>query len=217
MNKADGGASAGEDAGVNPSKAGSTDVNAAASGLSSVPRYVDAFEFVRLGRTLQGTMPVVDCERLISDQPEQDAAEQVQWSAAAGRGPLGESLIRLHVRALLTLRCQRCLGPLPALLESEVALQVVETEAELDDPDSFDPAELDDIDAEADFEKVLGSRKFDLHEQVEDELILCVPYVPKHDVCPAANDATSLPVEGGKRPSPFASLAGLKSEPDEGK
>ena len=35
-------------------------------------------------------------------------------------------------------------------------------------------------------EKVVGAHHFDLLAQIEDELILSVPYVPKHDVCPRA-------------------------------
>lgn len=61
-------------------------------------------------------------------------------------------------------------------------------------------------------EKVVGSHHFDLLAQIEDELILSVPYVPKHDVCPGAqakdSEASQEPVV--KRPSPFAVLEQLK-------
>jgi uncharacterized protein len=93
----------------------------------------------------------------------------------------------------------------------------VRSESELDDPDSFDFAELEDIEAGVSFDKVLGTSKFDLLEQVEDELVLCVPFVPKHDVCPAIPGGIEIGLgEGGdepeKRPSPFAALASLKSK-----
>ncbi|WP_246013406.1 YceD family protein [Pigmentiphaga humi] len=172
-------------------------------------RYIDAFEFVRVGKSLEGSVPLARFVRLLDGLPEQDPAAMVRWAAQADRGPLGEELIRLDVATALTLRCQRCLGPLAMPIESGVVLQLVQTEAELDNPDTFDMSELAAEQAGEDYEKVLGSRKFDLQEQVEDELILSVPYVPRHERCPGGES------EGGdgqeRKPSPFAALAQLKS------
>jgi len=179
------------------------------SSESGAVRHIDAFEFVRLGRSLEGSVPLARFVRLLDGLPDQDASAMVRWSAQADRGPLGEPLIRLAVETGLTVQCQRCLGPLAVPIESEVALQLVETEAELDDPDTFDESDLEELDSGRDFEKVLGSRRFDLFEQVEDELILSVPYVPRHDVCPESGDGPSGDVSE-KKPSPFAVLAGLK-------
>jgi len=182
-------------------------------------RYIDAFEFVRLGKSTRGSAPITWFERLVEDMPEQQAGAMVEWSAQADEGPLGEPLIVLGVDTVLTVQCERCLGPMPVHLSSEVPLQLVETEAELDDPDSFDVSELDAFEAGEAFDKVLGTRKFDLFEQVEDELILCVPYVPKHDVCPEGALPPGLGAEDGdgdeeREPSPFAALAKLKGKPD---
>lgn len=186
----------------------------------AVGRYVDAFEFVRLAKAQQGIAPLAWFERVIEDMPEQDPEAMVRWSATADRGPADEPLIRLDVHAVVTVQCERCLGPMAVALDSEIALQLVHTEAELDDPDSFDFSELEDIEAGVSFDKVLGTSKFDLLEQVEDELVLCVPFVPKHDVCPAIpggveigqGDNTESQAE--KQPSPFAVLANLKSRTD---
>jgi len=58
---------------------------------------------------------------------------------------------------------------------------------------------------------VLGSHRFDVLSQVEDELILSIPYVPKHVVCPGAPAKTEAGDAGpDKRPSPFAVLEKLK-------
>lgn len=181
-------------------------------------RYIDAFEFVRLGKSTQGTAPVVWFERLIEDMPEQTPGAEVSWTAQAGKGPKGEALIVLGVETVLTVQCERCLGPMDVHLASQVPLQLVETEAELDDPDSFDVSELDAFEAGEAFDKVLGGRKFDLFEQVEDELILNVPYVPKHETCPEGAEVPRLmaefAAEDEPEPSPFAALAKLKGKSD---
>ena len=186
----------------------------------AVGRYIDAFEFVRLGKAQEGTAPLAWFERVIEDMPEQDPEAMVRWSATADRGPADEPLIRLDVHAVVTVQCERCLGAMSIALDSEIALQLVHSESELDDPDSFDFAELEDIEAGVSFDKVLGASKFDLLEQVEDELVLCVPFVPKHDVCAAIPGEIEIGLgeDGGdeleKRPSPFAVLANLKSKTD---
>ena len=202
-----------------PSNAGDAPTPEQLAAAAAPGRYIDAFEFVRLGKPAQGSVPITWFDRLVEDMPEQEPGAMVSWSAHADKGPLGEPLIVLGVDTVLTVQCERCLGPMPVHLASEVPLQLVETEAELDDPDSFDVSELDAFEAGEAFDKVLGTRKFDLFEQVEDELILCVPYVPKHDVCPEGalppglGDADT-DSEEEREPSPFAALAKLKGKPD---
>ena len=68
----------------------------------------------------------------------------------------------------------------------------VKSEADLDDDTLREQSDEDDEGEEGKGfvsnlpEKVVGSHHFDLLAQIEDELILSVPYVPKHDVCPGA-------------------------------
>jgi uncharacterized protein len=64
-------------------------------------------------------------------------------------------------------------------------------------------------------EKIVGSPKFDLCVLVEDELILEVPYVPRHEVCPETLDLDAQAEEqaGRQEPlSPFAVLSQLKTK-----
>ena len=109
------------------------------------------------------------------------------------------------------------------MYKRQVLLQLVKSEADLDDGftngDYTDGhADEDDEDEEGNGfvsnqpEKVVGSHHFDLLAQIEDELILSVPYVPKHEVCPGAQAKVSdaLDEPAVKRPSPFAVLEQLK-------
>ena len=56
------------------------------------------------------------------------------------------------------------------------------------------------------------SRQFDLRELVEDELLLTLPIVPKHEQCPALlpSAAPGLAAEDVAPAHPFAALAALK-------
>ena len=200
-----------------------------AKGLIIKP--IDAFAFAHQGREAQGTIPLVRLTRAADGLPEQPLGDAglVTWSARGEMGKtglvLGQPLLRIRVQANPVVVCRRCNPPFAYPVDSEVLLQLVKSEDDLDDgiAGGDHAAGLDDEDDEDEEvegkgfvsnqpEKVVGSHHFDLLAQIEDELILSVPYVPKHDVCPGAqandNEASQEPVV--KRPSPFAVLEQLK-------
>ncbi|MDX3989076.1 MAG: DUF177 domain-containing protein, partial [Achromobacter sp.] len=170
---------------------------------------IDAFAFAHSGKQAQGTIPLVRFTRAVEGLPEQPPGDAglVTWSVRGEIGKsgllLGRPLLHVHVQANPVLVCQRCNAPFVYPVDSEVLLQLVKSEADLDDGftngDVTDghSAGSDDEDEEGNGfvsnqpEKVVGSHHFDLLAQVEDELILSVPYVPKHDVCPGAQAKVS--------------------------
>lgn len=179
-----------------------------------------------MGKEAQGTIPLVRFTRAVDGLPEQPLGDAglVTWSVRGEMGKsgflLGRPLLHVHVQANPVLVCQRCNEPFVHAIDSEVLLQLVKSEADLDGDASFgNQSDEDDEDEEGNGfvsshpEKVVGSHHFDLLAQIEDELILSVPYVPKHDVCPGALAKVSeaSPEEPAvKRPSPFAVLEQLK-------
>ncbi|MGS1106040.1 YceD family protein [Achromobacter anxifer] len=179
-----------------------------------------------MGKEAQGTIPLVRFTRAVDGLPEQPQGDAglVTWSVRGEMGKsglmLGRPLLHVHVQANPVLVCQRCNEPFVYPIDSEVLLQLVKSEADLDDGASYgESSGEDDEDEEGNGfvsnlpEKVVGSHHFDLLAQIEDELILSVPYVPKHDVCPGALAKVSeAPPEepAVKRPSPFAVLEQLK-------
>jgi uncharacterized protein len=90
-------------------------------------------------------------------------------------------------------------------VDAENRLQLVRSEAALDDENVLDD------DPEVLIERIVGSKHLDVLALVEDELILCLPYVSKHDVCPSLPEALEEePGADTDRPSPFAALGRLK-------
>jgi len=173
----------------------------------------DALEAVRLGQRQQGQVALAEFSRLLEDLPEPQPG-MVQWSAQGERGPLGQSWLRLNVAAPLQVVCQRCLQVFSLPVESEAVLELVATEAELE---AEDPEAEDDETGldEPLVDKILCRGRIDLQEQIEDELILSVPYITRHEVCPQPLPASGAPADEAGEPNdgrrrPFAALKDLK-------
>jgi uncharacterized protein len=166
---------------------------------------VDTWDLARLGREQRGEAALASFARLLDGLPAQ-AESLVSWAIAGQTDALQRRYITLRADATVRMVCQRCLAEFDLPLHVETRLQLVETEAEIQAEESGE----DDPEAP---DQVLGSSFFDVLSLVEDELILALPYVPKHEVCPSLpkelNDS-----EGGDagRPSPFAVLAKLKKD-----
>jgi len=170
-------------------------------------QYVDTFELTRCGLVVSGSTPIDRFVRLISDLPEQ-AASTVDWSVRGEKNSLGQSFLCLRVKAAPLLECQRCLAPFAWQVDTENRLLLVNSEAALDEDDAHDMDPDDDAP-----DRVVGSRRCDVLALVEDEIILSLPYVPKHEACPSAKVAGPVARDaqaGEERPSPFAVLGQLK-------
>lgn len=171
-------------------------------------RRLDVAAAARDGTSLEGDWPLAGFERLL--EPGHAVSGRVQWSLRAGVRPVpggdDEVWLELHARAEVPRECQRCLQP--------VALAIVVDRRFVFVAGEERAAELD---AESDDEVLALTRSLDLHELVEDELLLALPVVPRHDVCPSPlplpGGADTAPADEGAAPAenPFAVLAALKS------
>jgi uncharacterized protein len=75
--------------------------------------------------------------------------------------------------------CQRCLDPLPVPIAIDAELQLAENLREITEAD-------DEID------RVLASRHMDVEQLVEDEVILALPMVPRHETSCVHRQVTSV-------------------------
>ncbi|HEY0296026.1 MAG TPA: hypothetical protein VGC69_11905, partial [Bordetella sp.] len=103
------------------------------------PRNIDAFALARKGGTLSGETAIVRFLRLVEDLPEQNGLARWQVRGSMGMGTAktgviaGQPLLHLHAQADLLLDCQRCGQPFTFAVDAQVVLQLVESEADLDD------------------------------------------------------------------------------------
>ena len=153
---------------------------------------IDGFEFASAGATQQGVWPLSDFPRL-RDVLANDAGE-VAYEVSGVRDERGRPGLRLKVDGTLSLRCQRCLEPMPFEVHTDETLVLAATLAEI----HAEPADAHAPD------RVVAGKEMALRELIEDELILAVPYAPRHESCLPAGAADSV-----EKVSPFAGLRGL--------
>lgn len=172
-------------------------------------RRLDVRSFAEEAGELGGEQPLDNFGRLVAEtDPGRTTGAAVSWSA---RGELRnpghvqpEVWLHLKARALLPLTCQRCLGPVEVGLDVNRSFRFVADENQ---------AAIEDEHSEEDVLALDGS--FDLVALLEDELLMELPAVPRHEVCPepvqlAAADA-QFEEANALRVHPFAQLEKLKT------
>lgn len=171
-------------------------------------RRLEVQAFAEDAASLAGSSPLQAYERLLAETGGRGAEQPVHWSA---RGELRrpspvrpEVWLHLEARAVLPLTCQRCLGPVDTEVVVSRDFRFVADEA---------TALAEDDDCEEDL--LVLSRSFDLLELVEEELLMAMPLVPRHEICP---EPVRLQAQDpgfeheSPRANPFAVLGRLKSD-----
>jgi uncharacterized protein len=153
---------------------------------------IDGFEFASAGATQQGVWPLKDFARL-RDVLASDAGE-VAYEISGVHDERGRPGLRLKVSGTLMLRCQRCLEAMAFEVKTDETLVLASTLAEIHD----EPADANAPD------RVVAGKEMAVRELIEDELILALPYAPRHDSCTAGRAG-----DREEKILPFAGLRGL--------
>ena len=164
------------------------------SGQGSTQTVIDSLEFARTGQTLRGSLPLPGLTRLKDCLA--DALGNVEFEVRGGEDARRRPILTLVISGTLRLRCQRCLEAL------DHPLRVVNTLLLVTGGKARD--ELDDEDCEW----IEASRELDLATVVEDEILLGLPYAPRHEegTCRPLHTA----VTDSAAASVFAGLAALR-------
>lgn len=169
-------------------------------------RRLDVKAFARQAGVLTGAWPVAGFTRLVDLLASGDglsAPDDLTWSAQGEEVPVrgGTAQVWLHLRAdaVLPMVCQRCLTAYPQAVAVRTDIRFV--------ADEQTAAELD---ADVEHDVLVFTKELDLHDLVEDELLLSLPLVPRHDSCPQPLAAAAAQEAEEERKHPFAALAGLR-------
>lgn len=172
--------------------------------LKNIPPVIDVRAFAQAATRVSGQAALTGFSRLLEEAQGDTAGISLRWSAQgemrAGATGGAEPWLHLTVDVSMALTCQRCLGPVETPLRIERSFRFVETEA---------LAEAQDEDAEEDV--LVLSADFSLASLLEDEVLLALPLIPRHETCPApvrlsAQDPAFAQETGPER-KPFAALA----------
>lgn len=175
------------------------------------PRRLDVRALAQDAAELEGDWPLTGFDRLSESLAAgADRSGLVSWHAhgfeVPVRGGAAQTWLALQARALVPLVCQRCLQVVdePLVLERRFLFAADENAA----------AQLD---GEIEDDVLVLTRELDLHGLVEDELLLDLPLVPRHEVCPQPLEAPAETPDPGVEqasPHPFAALAALRKRGD---
>jgi len=164
--------------------------------MSMLPRWVAARKLAMRGQALSGRVATGELSRLAAAVLAADAAVDVELAFAPG-----DEVAEIHgrVRVGVTLTCERCLEPVEMVLAATPALGLVrgdEDAARL--PERLEPC-------------FLAAEELDLFDLVEEELLLALPIVARHQE--ACGRLGSLdPAAPETAASPFRVLERLKPQ-----
>jgi uncharacterized protein len=171
--------------------------------LARLPNFIDPLLLADRNANIEGELPISSLDRiagLLSDD-----VGCVSVKLFFGReGKL--ATIEGHISAVLALKCQRCLEPVEWPISSDIKLGIVSTLERANNlPEGYEPLLL------------IEEGKSSLTGIVEDELLLILPGIPKHQDDCAAPDVPnnkpepSLKIVRATTENPFSILADLKT------
>jgi uncharacterized protein len=170
------------------------------------PQRLDVQAFAEDAARLEGRGHLREFQRLASESEGRGGERPVEWAAQGElqdpRHLQPQVWVHLAASCDLPMTCQRCMEPMDVPLRVERSFRFVADEA---------TAAAQDDEAEEDL--LALSRSFDLLGLVEDELLMEVPLVPRHEVCPVAVrlSAEDPGFEEAAPENPFARLKSLKN------
>ncbi|HLT28152.1 MAG TPA: DUF177 domain-containing protein [Zeimonas sp.] len=160
---------------------------------------IDTARLARSGQTLSGELEVEGLPRLASLLASPQG--RIEWTLRGWRHarPEGGSdeFMELSFSASLHPACVRCLQPVEVSVGDTRRYRLVASE---DEAERLDP-EDDEYDVLA------GGTRFDLGALIEDEAILALPPMPRHEGC---EPARALREEVPEAEAPEKPLAGLR-------
>jgi uncharacterized protein len=153
--------------------------------------FIDSVDFARNGKEMRGEIAVSALSRLCDMLAKSDGSLTY---IVRGYREGDSDMLKVSLQGTCILRCQRCLGELAYPVNMVSRLRLLPA-------DRLDEAAEDD-DADA----IEAEPRLDVLALIEDELLLALPFAPRHpegECAPAASDLK-------QKVSPFAVLAGLK-------
>jgi uncharacterized protein len=136
--------------------------------------YIDTQDFTRKEQTLSGTFKITEFARL--QQELLNPKDEINWTLQ-GFTHAGKRCLSLHLSGNLVLTCQRCLKPMNHQLDEYQEYYLFHTEEQAEAHDMEDPKDA-----------LVHNNQFIIFDLIEDEVILALPMMSIHEICPEEMD-----------------------------
>ena len=157
---------------------------------------IDSQAFTAKQETLQGIVSLNQLDERVWTRDFTDLSSSIAYTLTGGIDKWQRPYLTLTLSGCLPLQCQRCMQPTEFALNENVRIVLFENEETLDE------AML----ADEDLEGMLQEPEIDVFSLIEDQILMALPFSPKHEQCGNAQ----LEASNQNKPNPFAALAGLK-------
>lgn len=138
---------------------------------------IDGFAFAAQRGVRSGAVEAAEAVRDFPRLAESGARDvRVRWQVEGAESARGKPALRIVAEGEATLECQRCLEPVVHAFALEVELELARDAA---------AAEA----AEDEIDRVVAGPAMDVLAMVEDEVLLELPMVPRHEQCVAIAEA----------------------------
>ncbi len=160
---------------------------------------INSLAFAREADVLQGELPIASLTRVLDCLTDSaNSVGHLSYRIEGRVAPRNRSQLLLQVDGVLSLCCQRCLEGVEYPIELRSLLEIVDNEGDLTQEELEDDSR--------DF--LLAQEELDVAALIEDEILLALPTVPRHESCvlPQAGQGTTAKI------LPFSALTGLKGK-----
>lgn len=173
------------------------------------PLHLDIKAFAQAANAIGGQNSLAKYKRLMQETQGLGSENKLNWLAQGElRGEVvGSEQVWLHltVDTCLPLTCQRCLGQVDIAVVVKQSFRFVESEQAAQAQDD-----------ESDEDVLVLSQDFNLVELIEDEVLMALPLIARHETCPVevklAVADPGFETESTEKRHPFAVLATLHSD-----
>ncbi len=156
---------------------------------------INSLEFARKKLEIHGT--IENSQLLRARDLMSSHAGIIEWALSGSVGLDGKSKLTLLIKGVVQMPCQRCLESVSVDLNLKSKFILVRDDSEI-------PSEDDDVD---EYDYLVADAEMDVLALVEDEVLLTLPYAPKHSVKDCSVKSEQLET---KAHNPFAALRDFK-------
>ena len=139
------------------------------SGPGHVARF-DAFKLSARGGSISGSLDARSLPNVADSLAPGDDPVRVDWTIEGLASAEGRPALAIAIEAEVPLVCQRCLGRLAWKVSQSTEVLL-----------AHDEGELASLDEGSEGEVILADRPLDAATLVEDELVLTLPFAPRHE------------------------------------